>query len=688
MTNLLSKSKYKLATSCPTKLYYALNSKQYPNSNDDNDFLQSLAEGGYQIGKLATYKFSFLDKIYSIETLKPDEAVKQTNEALKHNEVIIYEAAFKYDNLFIRADVLVKQGNKIEIYEVKAKSYSKAEDADFINKNKGNIMPKWAPYLYDIAFQKYVVVKCMPNADVGAFLTLVNKDHVCTKEGLNKLFKVQRDLINNKSDADNIIRRRIYIKTPEHIKAEDLDLDLLINVNVDDIIENIWNKNHPIDFKNPQLNNSSYTEQLNYLANACENNIKIEAAITSKCKYCEFHKSPENIGPNEKSGRWECLKNAWNLKEEDQNKSMLFNLYNGFSSNEKFLELVSQKKYFLKDVTENDLLNKEEIKKRRKGEDIYNIEEFTNTERRFTQCLAENNTSQIIYLKQIGLKAQLKALENRYPIHFIDFETIASAIPHHKGLKPYQVIAFQYSHHVLYKDGTLKHFGEWINLTKGAFPSFEFVRNLKNELQDGHPIFRYSHHENTVLNDIAEQLENSNEKDKNELIAFIKTITRNKAENHTGENNMIDLCEWIKKYYYNPLTKGSNSIKKVLPAVMATSEYVKEKYSKPYYSNNFKDGIVWYKTDEHNKPIDPYKLLPPLTTKLLNTELEDDQEDESTYEEKSINSGGPAMAAYAEMQFDDMDETTFNEYKNALLRYCELDTLAMVMIYEHLREIV
>jgi len=51
MTKLLSKSKYKLAISCPTKLYYASNTTQYPNSNDENDFLQSLAEGGYQIGK-------------------------------------------------------------------------------------------------------------------------------------------------------------------------------------------------------------------------------------------------------------------------------------------------------------------------------------------------------------------------------------------------------------------------------------------------------------------------------------------------------------------------------------------------------------------------------------------------------------------------------------------------------------
>ena len=46
------------------------------------------------------------------------------------------------------------------------------------------------------------------------------------------------------------------------------------------------------------------------------------------------------------------------------------------------------------------------------------------------------------------------------------------------------------------------------------------------------------------------------------------------------------------------------------------------------------------------------------------------------------------MIAYARMQFDEMSIDEFNELKKALLKYCELDTLAMVMIYEHLREII
>jgi len=41
------------------------------------------------------------------------------------------------------------------------------------------------------------------------------------------------------------------------------------------------------------------------------------------------------------------------------------------------------------------------------------------------------------------------------------------------------------------------------------------------------------------------------------------------------------------------------------------------------------------------------------------------------------------MIAYAKMQFSEMTEEERNAIVRGLLKYCELDTLAMVMIYEH-----
>ncbi len=40
------------------------------------------------------------------------------------------------------------------------------------------------------------------------------------------------------------------------------------------------------------------------------------------------------------------------------------------------------------------------------------------------------------------------------------------------------------------------------------------------------------------------------------------------------------------------------------------------------------------------------------------------------------------MTAYGKLQFQEMSDTERRAIESALLKYCELDTLAMVMIYE------
>ena len=56
-------------------------------------------------------------------------------------------------------------------------------------------------------------------------------------------------------------------------------------------------------------------------------------------------------------------------------------------------------------------------------------------------------------------------------------------------------------------------------------------------------------------------------------------------------------------------------------------------------------------------------------------------------EMEGIADGGMALTAYAKLQYVDMTEKEREELTSGLKKYCELDTLAMVMIYEHFREI-
>ena len=289
-----------------------------------------------------------------------------------------------------------------------------------------------------------------------------------------------------------------------------------------------------------------------------------------------------------------------------------------------------------------------------------------------------------------GLKAEMDSWV--YPLHFIDFETSAVAIPFHSGMRPYEVIAFQYSHHIVYEDGSVEHKGEYLNTIKGQFPNFDFIRSLKTELEeDEGSVFRYATHENTIVNAIYRQLLNSeNPPDvRQELLSFIECISHSNSSavnEWKGSRDMIDLLEVVKKYYYHPLMGKSNSIKKVLPAILNQSVNLQQKYSKPIYgvtdgikSLNFRDW-AWIKF-ENDKVIDPYKLLEPIMDDVPQDEID------AMITDGKVADGGAAMMAYARMQFTEMNEFESGVLQKSLLRYCELDTFAMVLIYEHFKEL-
>jgi hypothetical protein len=102
----LTKSRYKLGLECPTKLYYTNKSNEYANVKLDDPFLQSLADGGFQVEALARLEYSD-GHIIQAEHYEFQKAINETNELLNQENCIIFEAAFEFENLFIRTDILV-----------------------------------------------------------------------------------------------------------------------------------------------------------------------------------------------------------------------------------------------------------------------------------------------------------------------------------------------------------------------------------------------------------------------------------------------------------------------------------------------------------------------------------------------------------------------------------------------------
>lgn len=190
----LSKSRFKLACECPTKLYFTGKS-EFGNNKIDNAFLEALAEGGFQVGELAKLYF---DGGIEIKTVDVAEAITQTTELLQKDSVVLYEPAIRCGDLLIRVDILIKRGNNVELVEVKAKSFDPSEKDAFYNKialKRGSkkISSEWEPYLLDVAFQVFVVRSAFPKWKVTSALMLADKTAVASVDGLNQRFYLQKE---------------------------------------------------------------------------------------------------------------------------------------------------------------------------------------------------------------------------------------------------------------------------------------------------------------------------------------------------------------------------------------------------------------------------------------------------------------------------------------------------------------
>ncbi len=642
---LLTKSRFKLALSCPTKLYYNDN-RDYENQKTEDKFLEALAEGGYQVGELAK---CYYPGGHDITERGYENPLARTNEMLKLENVIIYEAAIRHNDCFIRVDVLEKKGNSINLIEVKAKSFSGNGTDEFLT-DKGFINSKWNDYLQDVAFQKYVTQKAFPHWNVTAYLMLADKSKTASVNGLNQKFLLKKDEKGN-----------VGVEMVGDTSLEAFGNPVLSTVEVDDIATRIIN-----DDIYPEKPEIPYEEKIEQWAHSCTNAQKIISPVGAHCFGCEF----QGNDSSKKSGFNECWKHWQGLTDEQLQKPMIGQIWNF----KRKPTLLKEGIIFIDDVQKEHI---GEPKPKKDGT-------LSNAERQWMQVEKVNDGDDNIYLDADGMRSLMNSFT--YPLHFIDFETSMAAIPFYAGQHPYETIAFQFSHHIMHKDGTIEHKDEYIKLERGDFPNFEFIRELKKALEtDDGTVFRFAAHENTVLNQIGRQLISSQEPDKDELIEFINSLTHNKKQKRKGgPRDMVDMCQMVKDYFYDPRTRGSNSIKAVLPAVLSRSSFLQEKYSKPIYgknsqirSKNFDDGWVWIEHDTEGKVKDPYKLLPKLFLDV------DPEEVDKFITDDDLNSGGAALTAFAKMQFTEMTETERKEVIQGLLKYCELDTLAMVMIYEY-----
>jgi predicted RecB family nuclease len=148
-----------------------------------------------------------------------------------------------------------------------------------------------------------------------------------------------------------------------------------------------------------------------------------------------------------------------------------------------------------------------------------------------------------------------KLAELRFPIYFMDFETINPAIPRHGGMRPFDMLPFQWSLHLQRSRGaSLEHF-EFL-ATGGADPRRPFLSQLSPLLGESGSIVVYNKtFESQRLANLAGWFP--------EFAPRIRQI----------QGRLWDLLPFVRDNVYHPDFQGSFSLKAVLPALMPDLSY-------------------------------------------------------------------------------------------------------------------
>ncbi|HUF64811.1 MAG TPA: DUF2779 domain-containing protein [Gemmatimonadaceae bacterium] len=237
-----------------------------------------------------------------------------------------------------------------------------------------------------------------------------------------------------------------------------------------------------------------------------------------------------------------------------------------------------------------------------------------------------------------------------YPAHFADFEVARLALPYHASMRPYGPVAFQWSNHTVGAPGATPVHGEWLN-TEYAWPNEKFVRMLRAQIGDTGSVLTWSKFERSTLRQVIAELGKFGVTDP-ELSAWISDV---------AETRIVDMCEWAQNHFYHPGMGGRTSIKVVLDALWKSDAAMREQFESWM-------GLA------ASADRDPYASLPALE---INGIVQD------------VREGTGAITAYEAMMYGiERDDAAAKEQWCILLRqYCALDSLSMVLIFEHLRRV-
>lgn len=421
----LSKSQYIRGLQCHKSLWLY---KHKPELRDTPDKTQeSLFNNGYSVGEAAKELFA---GGVEVEFYADDFGgmIAKTKELIQSGCKVIYEATFKENGIFAMADILVKNGDGWDMYEVKASTGVKEY------------------HLNDASVQWYALSNSIKLNK--AYIVHINNSY--TREGkidVNKLFNIA-DITDEVQNRQQLI--------PTHIEA----MFSMLKADIPDI------------------------------------------DIGTHCS-----------DPNSCDFRGHCWSHI--------PSPCIFDLYR-MNSAKKF-EMYYQGIKSYEEIPSTFSLN---------ATQRLQVDSYRSKEVHIDKSVIQNFLDKLVY-----------------PLNFFDFETFQNAIPRFDAQRPYMQIPFQYSLHILHKDGRLEH-KEFLG-DENVDPRESLIEQMLNDITQKGSIVAYN--QAFEIGRIKELAEFKTGK-KDELLPLI--------------DRFVDLIVPFRAIgYYHPDFNGSFSIKSVLPAM-------------------------------------------------------------------------------------------------------------------------
>lgn len=572
----------------------------YPSSNEGDAYLELLAEGGYAVGAMATLYYPTGVRIHNDRGVA--HALEETAVALERDQVVLFEAAIAASGAVAVVDILVKEGQTITIIEVKSKA---------IDLTKPELGSEWNEHLDDIAFQSEVIQEAFPAAHVKSLLFVPDKSRCTDIEGLYSQFAIRE----NGSDGSFRFYDVEFLGDAEAVRRE----GLMVHVDVMSQVEG---------------RRGEVRQLMDQLKAQLEGGVRPEPPLGIQCFSCEYNCEKENA-PN---GFREC----WSeMPEPEFHIRDVYHLGTIKASGQKAADaMISAQLLDMRDLPPSAFTGKRGARRRIQVEHTLRGTEW----------------------KSPDLAEEISGWS--YPLHFVDFETTTTALPLHRGLAPYETVAFQWSCHTIPTRGAEPIHTEWLS-PNDSFPNFTFARRLMDHLGDSGTFLMWSSHEHTVLRHILDQIRRFSSQDPS-LQRWLEFVVR---QHPTDTTPWVDMNALALRAYFHPLMGGKTSIKRVLPAVLSAARSPRI----PRWLDAFSPDLSLLRYDKSGQIANPYDHLPPVGV------MEGAER---------VAEGTAAMRAYQDMWFGlgRGREEVRAGYREALLRYCRLDTLAMVVIWEHWRD--